>query len=239
MRLGAVLRIVAVGIAAAFAGACAAAEERPKAEIVPQLGHSGIVHSVTIAPDGKTARSGSEDNTLRLWDLASGCEIGKFEGHSGEVRSVAYSPDGKTALSGSHDGTVRLWDLKRGEALASLIASRDGAQLATTRDGFFTASQRDTDMLAIVRGLEVTSIGRVYQSLFYPDLVREALAGDPDGEAKRAAEVINLDKVSMPGRRPLLPSPRTSPAAAPAKTSSPSPPASRIAERASGASNGA
>ncbi len=56
--------------------------ERSEVEIFPQLGHSERVTSVAIAPDGKTALSGSFDNTLRLWDLASGREIKKFEGHS-------------------------------------------------------------------------------------------------------------------------------------------------------------
>ncbi len=80
-------------------------------------------------------------------------------------------------------------------------------------EGFFAASHRDTDMLAIVRGIEVTTIGQVHQSLFNPDLVREALAGDPDGEVKRAAEVVSLEKVLDAGPRPPLRSPRTPPAA--------------------------
>jgi uncharacterized caspase-like protein len=88
--------------------------------------------------------------------------------------------------------------------LVSLSASRDGNQLAITPEGFFTASQRDTDMLAIVRGLEFTGIGQVHQSLYNPDLVREALAGDPNGEVKRAAEVINLDKVLDSGPAPQV-----------------------------------
>ena len=88
--------------------------------------------------------------------------------------------------------------------MVSLLASRDGNHLAITPKGFFTASHRDTDMLAIVRGLEVTAIGQVHQSLFNPDLVREALAGDPDGEVKRAAEVINLDKVLDAGPPPAV-----------------------------------
>ena len=80
-----------------------------------------------------------------------------------------------------------------------------------TPNGFFSASQRDTDMLAIVRGLEVTTIGQVHQSLFNPDLVREALAGDPDGEVASAPPRSSTSKrFSMPGRRPPLPSPRTS-----------------------------
>ena len=52
--------------------------------------------------------------------------------------------------------------------------------------------------------LRVTRIGQVHQSLFNPDLVREALAGDPDGEVKRAAEVINLEKVLDAGPPPAV-----------------------------------
>ena len=141
---------------------------------------------------------------VKLRSVANGREIKKFEGHSDTVNSVSILPDGKTALSGSTDGTIRLWDLQSGETLVSLSASRDGNYLAITPKGFLNASDRDTDMLAIVRGLEVTAIGQVHQSLFNPDLVREALAGDPDGEVKHAAEVINLEKVLDAGPPPAV-----------------------------------
>ena len=182
-------------------------------EILKLEGHSGLVTSAAFSPDGKTALSGSceEKNaigecikgSLKLWDLGTGREIRKLEGHSDWVTSVAFSPDGKTALSGALSGTVRLWDVQRGEGLTSLLASPDGEWLAITPEGFFAASHRDTDMLAIVRGMEVTSIGQVHQSLFNPDLVREALAGDPDGEVKRAAEVVSLEKVLNAGPPPI------------------------------------
>src|SRR5262249_33209779 len=61
--------------------------------------------------------------------------------------------------------------------------------------GFFSGSNPRTDMIAIGRGLELTRIGQVHQSLYNPDLVREELAGDPNGEAREAAQVINLAKV--------------------------------------------
>jgi hypothetical protein len=88
--------------------------------------------------------------------------------------------------------------------IATFVASADGEWMVLTPEGFFTSSSRDTGLLAIVRGLEVTTIGQVHQSLFNPDLVREALAGDPDGEVKRAAEVINLDKVLDAGPPPAV-----------------------------------
>ena len=80
-------------------------------------GHSGGVSSVAIAPDGRTALSGSDDRTLKLWDLATGKELRTFTGHSEDVTSVAIAPDGRTALSGSGDKTLKLWDLASGKEL--------------------------------------------------------------------------------------------------------------------------
>ena len=88
-------------------------------------GHSGWVHSVAIAPDGRTALSGSTDKTLKLWDLASGKELRTFTGHSDTVRSVAIAPDGRTALSGSVDKTLKLWDLASGKELRNFTGHSD------------------------------------------------------------------------------------------------------------------
>ena len=166
-------------------------------------GHLSQVKSVAFSPDGRLALSGSSDHSVRLWDVATGKELRSILGHAGSVTAVAFSPDGRNALSGSDDGTTRLWDIKSGREIARMMATPDGAWLTLTPKGFFSASRRDFDLLAIVRGLEVATVGQVHQSLFNPDLVREALAGDPDGEVKRAAEVVNLEKVLNAGPPPV------------------------------------
>jgi mono/diheme cytochrome c family protein len=88
--------------------------------IHPFAGHKGPISCIAFSPNSKLALSGSEDNTARLWDVATGRELRCFEGHTGEVLSVAFSPDGKRALSGSFDRTVRLWDVASGRELKRL-----------------------------------------------------------------------------------------------------------------------
>ncbi|WP_375496795.1 helix-hairpin-helix domain-containing protein [uncultured Nostoc sp.] len=74
-------------------------------------GHSNSVNSVAFSPDGKILASGSDDKTIKLWDLATGREIYTLQGHSSYVNSVAFSPDGKALASGSGDKTIKIWQL--------------------------------------------------------------------------------------------------------------------------------
>jgi WD40 repeat protein len=105
------------------------------------LGHSGVVYSVAVSPDGKRVLTGSGDNTAKLWDLATGRELRTFEGHTGQVTAVAFSPDGKQVLTGSRDKTARLWDATTGREsllfqghagwLSSVAFSPDGKRVLT------------------------------------------------------------------------------------------------------------
>ncbi|KAF5332891.1 hypothetical protein D9758_017887 [Tetrapyrgos nigripes] len=62
------------------------------------------------------AMSGSEDYTIRIWDIQTGQQVGEsLEGHRDEVISVAFSPDGRHVVSGSNDNTVRIWDVQTGQ----------------------------------------------------------------------------------------------------------------------------
>ena len=83
-------------------------------------GHTDGVNSVAFSPDGQTLASGSYDNTIRLWDVATGESLKILTGHTYEVNSVSFSPEGQTLASGSGDNTVRLWDVSTGETLRTL-----------------------------------------------------------------------------------------------------------------------
>ena len=70
--------------------------------------------SLVFSPDGRTLATGSDDNTARLWEVATGKEITALRGHENWVKSVAFSPDGKLLATGSMDKTARLWEVATG-----------------------------------------------------------------------------------------------------------------------------
>jgi hypothetical protein len=85
------------------------------------LGHTYLVKSVAISPDGKRAISGSTDGCI-IWDVDSGKPLKTLSGFTHGISSVAISPDGKRAISGSSDDTsCIIWDLESGNPLKTLF----------------------------------------------------------------------------------------------------------------------
>ncbi|KAG8768082.1 hypothetical protein FRC12_005772 [Ceratobasidium sp. 428] len=77
----------------------------------PLEGHIVGVNSVTFSPDGKCIAAGSSDNTIRIWDAATGAQIDSLHNHTEWVNAVAFTPDGSILVSGSTDMTIKLWNV--------------------------------------------------------------------------------------------------------------------------------
>lgn len=86
-------------------------------------GHDGPIRAVAFSADNTRLITGSEDKTVRLWNLANATVSGpvsgpaRLEGHAAAVVAVAFSPDGKQVLSGTADNAVRLWNPEDGSVI--------------------------------------------------------------------------------------------------------------------------
>jgi serine/threonine protein kinase len=104
-------------------------------------GHSSDVNSVSFSPDGEMLVTGSDDRTIKLWNLRTKQEIRTFKGHSSWIYAIAISPDGQIIASGSADKTIKLWNLNTGTYIRTLKGHSDSvASVAFSPDGKLLAS---------------------------------------------------------------------------------------------------
>src|SRR5207237_108071 len=119
-------------------------------------GHSDNVDTLAWSPDGKRIASGSDDETVQVWNAFDGKKANTHSGPAKEwwdwgrraVHALAWSPDSQYIASGGTDGTVQIWratDGKQiltykghsgGETVNAIAWSPDGQRIASgSKDG--------------------------------------------------------------------------------------------------------
>jgi WD40 repeat protein len=98
------------------------------AEPIVRFSPHGVVSSAALSSNGRLAATASWDNSIKLWDAATGKAVRKLEdAHGGYVNSVAFSPvDNAQLLSASDDGTAILWSLREGAGKLRTLAGHKG-----------------------------------------------------------------------------------------------------------------
>jgi WD40 repeat protein len=88
--------------------------------LISSESHSDSVCSLSWSRVGNKIASGSNDNTIKIWDGKSLELLKTLEGHSGSVRSVSWNHDSSQIASGSVDDTIKIWDSSTGRTLHTL-----------------------------------------------------------------------------------------------------------------------
>ena len=113
--------------------------------------HRNLVYSVVFSPDGTLLASGSEDNTVKLWDVSNRRNIATLKGHTRLVTAVSFSPpDGILLVSGSDDNTIKLWDVSNRRNIATLKGHRSWvSSVVFSPDGTLLASGSDDNTIKL------------------------------------------------------------------------------------------
>jgi WD40 repeat protein len=103
-------------------------------------GHQGLfaaIKTIAISPHLPLVATGSEDTTIRLWNIDTGTEIGMLTGHQKSVESIAFHPQRVGLLfSGDRAGKMKLWQVDPAEELSSIDTQQGKINcLAISPDG--------------------------------------------------------------------------------------------------------
>jgi dipeptidyl aminopeptidase/acylaminoacyl peptidase len=160
----------------------------------PLEGHDSWVNSVSFSPDGKTLASGSEDKTIKVWNLATGKEITTLTGHTLLVNSVSFSPDGKTLASGSDDKTIKVWNLATGKVISTLTGHTSWVNSVSFSPDGKTLASGSADNTIKVWNLKVWNLDLDNLLVRGCDWVRDYLKNSPNVSDRTLCDGIDTQK---------------------------------------------
>ncbi|KAL4086594.1 hypothetical protein PRIC1_014297 [Phytophthora ramorum] len=82
--------------------------------------NGGDVYTVNLHPSETHLVTGGYDQSVRLWDIATGAVAKTFRGHFASVCDVQFNRHANFIVSGSKDGSIRLWDILSGLCVHTL-----------------------------------------------------------------------------------------------------------------------
>lgn len=114
--------------------------KRPTNVQKQKLAASGEVVALAVSADRKWLATGGSDNSIKLFDAATGKPVKDLAGHTATVTALKFSADGAKLYSGSADKTIRAWKTEDGSPAGQIEAPAPVAALTVVGDGTRIAS---------------------------------------------------------------------------------------------------
>ncbi|TFE26588.1 serine/threonine protein kinase [Frankia sp. B2] len=175
-------------------------------EINTLVGHTERVIGVRFSPNGRMLVTGSDDSTVRLWDISNPMAtrpLAVIPGDSGTFLQGGFSADGRLLSTSTDDHIVRLWDISVPERPRSLAVLRDVNNSVAFAVGGKTMATAGTDNTAKLWDITDPHQPRLAATLVgHTDWVN-TVAFSPDGRMLATGShdrTIRLWDVSTPTR---------------------------------------
>ena len=153
---------------------------------------------VAFAPGGRVA-AGGVGHVIKLWEPATGAELGELSGHTSDVNAVAFNDDGTRLVSGARDGSVRIWNVPQKKEIVALTALGSHDFVAVTPDQYYRASKSRLQGVSFRVGEQMFPFEQFDLRFNRPDLVVErlGLAGPEMTQGLRHAYEHRLKKMGF------------------------------------------
>jgi WD40 repeat protein len=174
--------------------------ELPPLEVTGGGGHVQGVNAVAVSPNGKFVATAGTDQTIKVWNLASGKEVGTLVGNADTPYAVAFLGDDGLVMGGLipavGTGRMHLWGTNPGRLNKSvttgevynIVALKDGSKFAawTARPAVGDAVKNNTYELYDGKGNPVPNAvisdkGRNVRSATFTTDLAWAVSGDVSG----------------------------------------------------------
>lgn len=89
------------------------------------IGHEDDINTLCFNSSSTQIVSGSNDCSIRIWEVDSGLEVFKLNSHTNFVLSILFNFDESAIFSASFDNTIKIWNFKTGELNTTIAEAHE------------------------------------------------------------------------------------------------------------------